>query len=118
MGTARAGLAAMIGAGPWTAGSALAAEPVQITMGSNPPDAPARKDSPPLRPAGPEGLAVRVAAAHGAPPAVAGSPAIFGPSGAIRLAGGDLTMTGFVDRLADGARFETCDRMAGREGAR
>ncbi len=44
MGSARAGWAAMIGAGLLTAGSALAAEPVQITMWSNWPDEPAKKE--------------------------------------------------------------------------
>ncbi len=109
--------------------------------------------------AGPDGLAVQVFAsfaAHGAPPAAADHLEIFGPSGAIRLAGGDLTMRGretravaydlaatygesyaatiahFVDRLADGAAFETgpadnletlhlvetCYRLAGGEDAR
>ncbi|TGD96332.1 Gfo/Idh/MocA family protein [Methylobacterium nonmethylotrophicum] len=109
--------------------------------------------------AGADGLAVQVFAtfaAHGAPPAAADHLEILGPSGAIRLANGDLTMTGretravaydldatysesyaatiahFVDRLADGAPFETgpadnletlrlveaCYRLAGREDAR
>ncbi len=84
--------------------------------------------------AGPDGVAVQVFAtfaAHGAPPASPDRLEILGPDGAIRLQGAELSMTGretktrtfnlaaayadsyaaaiahFIDRLDDGAPFET-----------
>ncbi|QGY02421.1 Gfo/Idh/MocA family oxidoreductase [Methylobacterium mesophilicum SR1.6/6] len=109
--------------------------------------------------AGPDGVAVQVFAtfaAHGAPPASLDRLEILGRDGAIRLQGAELSMTGreprtrtfdlaaaytdsyaaaiahFIDRLDDGAPFETapadnletlrlvedCYRLAGRAEAR
>lgn len=109
--------------------------------------------------AGPGDVAVQVfatLAAHGAPPASPDRLEILGPDGAIRLQGPELSMTGretrlrsfdlaatyaesyaaaiahFIDRLEDGAPFETapadnletlrlvedCYRLAGRADAR
>ncbi len=109
--------------------------------------------------AGPGGVAVQVFAtfaAHGAPPASPDRLEILGPGGAVRLQGSELSMTGretrlqtfdlaatyaesyaaaiahFIDRLEDGASFETepadnletlrlvedCYRLAGRAEAR
>jgi D-apiose dehydrogenase len=109
--------------------------------------------------AGASGVAVQVfatLAAHGAPPAAPDRLEILGPDGAIRLQGSELSMTGratrrrtfdlaatyedsyaaaiahFIDRLDDGAPFETsptdnletlqlvedCYRLAGRADAR
>ena len=109
--------------------------------------------------AGAEGLAVQLFAtfaAHGHPPGAADRLEILGPAGAIRLDGGELSRLGrqeervrydlaatyqgsyhatiahFVDRLADGAPFETapednletlrlvedCYRLAGRGATR
>jgi predicted dehydrogenase len=109
--------------------------------------------------AGTGGVAVQVfatLAAHGAPPAAPDRLEILGPDGAIRLQGSELSMTGretrkqsfnlaatyedsyaatiahFIDRLDDGAPFETspadnletlrlvedCYRLAGRADAR
>ena len=108
---------------------------------------------------GPGGLGLQIFAtfgAHGAPAGATDNLEILGPGGAIRLDGAELTMVGaearsaefdlaatyagsyaatiahFIDRLEDGAEFETspmdnletlrlvedCYRLAGRETAR
>ena len=135
--------------------------PLRITtcaMGRTCPDM-VGEDTALIQLTGTDGLAVQVFAtfaAHGHPASAGDGLEIFGPRGAIRLDGADLSMTGaetrarsfdlaaayegsyaatiahFIDRLDDGAPFETgpednletlrlveaCYRLAGREGAR